>query len=208
MFKKICMGILLGLLVGCSSQTCVVVSTTSGVGIDVSYNPSTGFPNGRIGYIRNETAIVPTNRRADENKLKICDGKGALDSSNVLMEMNVAGIFNFTTDSLIYQRLSIGDKAIAQPGAVAMFAKNSNGEISTQASTAIQAMLNFKQNDTQTNVNKKSLLDLYVNGNQELKNKIVVELGKVGITSWDNFINGVPKELSKEDIEKVIEGVK
>jgi len=158
--KKISLiGLMLILMValnGCKTQTCVVAHTGTIIGLEATYLQETQTPYGRLGYVRSELAVVPTNRVSDDNPGAIV-GDGAKDSANVLMELSFTNFFSFWNDNGIYQRLAVGDKAVTEPGAVAMFAKNKQGEIDPKAVEALAALKNV-----QSYSDDRSLLDLKV----------------------------------------------
>ena len=58
----------------------------------------------------------------------------------VLMELRYSGIFSRSGG--IYQRLAVGAEAVKQPGAAFMFAKDADGNISSNAVQAITAKIN------------------------------------------------------------------
>jgi len=107
------------LLTGCGAirQNYVVTNTATVLGVQIAENPSTQLYEAKFGYSRAETALVPTN------------------GASVLMELRYSGIFS--REGGIYQRLAVGDTAVKQPGAAFMFAKDANGNLSTNAIQAI-----------------------------------------------------------------------
>lgn len=106
----------------------VVTATGTTIGLAVGQAPQGAGVETVLGYKRAEFAYVPTNRKESAS-----DGKGARDSANVLMELHYGG----TTNSSIYQRLAVGDIAVAQAGATAMFIRNSQGSVDAQATRAL-----------------------------------------------------------------------
>lgn len=136
-------------LSGCQSMSnSVIAATGTTVGVEVSQNQATQTPMGVFGYRRAELAYVPTNK-VSEMKTTIEGGRkeveshstnnGARDAANVIMELKHQGIFDWSSDSGIYQRLAVGDIAVAQPGAQAMFLKNNQGQVDKDAADALQA---------------------------------------------------------------------
>jgi hypothetical protein len=130
---------------GCAQQGYSVVAMTGTViGVDIAQNPATQTPHAKLGYNRGELAFVPTNRRkgaqsgaSGQNGLI---GGGAKDSANVLMELRYGGIFDTGRSSGIYQRLAVGDIAVQQDGASAMFIKDADGKVDENAEKAIRAI--------------------------------------------------------------------
>ena len=102
---------------GCASQTCVVVTSQTGVGIVASYNAQSQMPEGKLGYLRNEVAIVPTNKTPDcayekDAKQAYQGGSGgAKDSPNVIMDFNLGNWFAFWENQNLSNRIAVGDKA-------------------------------------------------------------------------------------------------
>jgi len=138
------------LLAACTNTGYVVATTATTIGVEIGQDQTTGAPSSVLGYKRAEGAFLPTNRgTADKTTTTLgADGKpantvqengvptsgqGARDSANVLMELHYKGIFSSGEGSGIYQRLAVGDIAVAQPGAAAMFAKDDAGKIDSNA---------------------------------------------------------------------------
>lgn len=111
------------LLCGCGAiKNGYVVSGTSTVlGVQIAENPATQLYSAKFGYARSEVALVPTNGPA------------------VIMELRYSGIFSRSGG--IYQRLAVGNAAVMQPGATLMFAKDVDGNISSNAVQAITAKI-------------------------------------------------------------------
>ena len=134
--------IMLGAMVCCSSCSnqgySVLASTGTVIGVEVSENPATQFPQAKLGYNRAELAFVPSNRNGEKNPAGSF-GSGAKDVADVLMELRYGGIFDTGPSSGIYQRLAVGEKAVHQPGASVMFAKNADGSMETEAALALAA---------------------------------------------------------------------
>lgn len=137
------------LLSGCQSIShSVIAATGTTIGVEVSQNQATQTPIGVFGYRRAELAYVPTNK-ISETKSTTGEGakqveshsigNGARDSANVIMELKHQGIFDFGSDSGIYQRLAVGDIAVTQPGAQVMFLKNNTGQVDKEAAQALEA---------------------------------------------------------------------
>jgi len=148
--------LILPLIQGCTAAgSSVIASTGTVIGVEISQNQTSQTPTATLGYKRAELAYVPTNRGTVDKVKKVtgADGvitethegaipamkDGARDSANVLMELRYVGIFDVGSASGIYQRLAVGDKAVAQPGASLMFAKNDTGKVDATAAGAIGA---------------------------------------------------------------------
>ena len=110
---------LLPMLIGCAAieHSYVIVNTSTAISVQISENPTTQMYEAKLGYNRNESAMVPTN------------------GASVLMELRYGGIFS--RNGGIYQRLAVGDAAVRQPGASFMFAKDASGNISSNVVQAI-----------------------------------------------------------------------
>lgn len=111
------------LLTGCSAinHSYVVSGTGTILGLQIAENPATQLYEAKFGYARAEMALVPTNGPA------------------VIMELRYSGIFSRSGG--IYQRLAVGDAAVKQPGAAFMFAKDANGNLSSNVVEAITAKM-------------------------------------------------------------------
>lgn len=128
-------------VIGCADQGySVLASTGTSIGVEVSQNPATQMPQGKLGYNRAELAFVPTNRNGGKNSTGSVHN-GAADSANVLMELRYGGIFDMGASSGIYQRLAVGTVAVHEPGASVMFAKDAEGELKPGASAAVAQIL-------------------------------------------------------------------
>ncbi|PPD44527.1 MAG: hypothetical protein CTY16_11700 [Methylobacter sp.] len=125
---------------GCAERSySVLASTGTVIGVEVSQNPATQMPQGKLGYNRAELAFVPTNRNGGKDSTGSV-GNGAGDTANVLMELRYGGIFDLGESSGIYQRLAVGDIAVQQEGAAVMFAKNADGTADPEAVQALTAI--------------------------------------------------------------------
>lgn len=147
MSKKI-VNIVLGLCalvlieVGCKSQTCVVTATATGIGLRASYDEKTQMPLGELGYIHTAVAIVPTNRQADGEPINPNSAGGAQDTADVINEISFNNFFSFWNENGIYERVAVGKNACSQPGAVALFAKDSSGKVDPRVIEALNAVKN------------------------------------------------------------------
>lgn len=123
------------LCVGCKSSTSVLVSTATALGIEATVVDQYQPPKVKIGYARGEVVIVPTNR--DKETAKDSYEGGASDSTDVMMSLEIANIFNFT-DTLISQKLAVGKNAI--DNADVLFGKPVGTDTSKTADTAKPVM--------------------------------------------------------------------
>lgn len=126
---------------GCAQQGYSVIAATGTViGVEISQNPATQAPQAKLGYNRGEFALVPTNRRSPQAAGDTNTGAGARDAANVLMELRYGGIFDPGGKSSIYQRLAVGDIAVSEPGAAALFIKDADGKVDKEALDALKAV--------------------------------------------------------------------
>lgn len=107
---------------GCTNLHSVVTTTQTGVGVSLSENPTTQLYEMRLGYFRNEFAFVPGNTN-DPTSIP-----------DVMMEIHIENILK---GGHIYQRLAVGRNAVSQPGASLMFARDTDGTISSNAASAL-----------------------------------------------------------------------
>jgi hypothetical protein len=119
--------IILGLLLtGCATNNKVLVATGTVIGVEIAENPATGLYQAKLGYNRGEIAIVPTTNGY---------------TPDVLVELQYAGLFS--RNGGIYQRLAVGPTAVAQPGAMAMFLKDSKGSINSNTVEVLKSFNNI-----------------------------------------------------------------
>lgn len=193
---------IMALTSGCASQTCVVVANQTGIGLVAEYNQQIQSPTGKLGYINSVIGIVPTNRVADDNPESGIGG-GAKDSSNVLFETSFSNFFSFWRDNLIYQRVAVGDIAVTQPGAVAMLSKDSTGKLPD--ADVMNALNGIKAPPKEVTSLKLKLVEL---GKDEAKRKLILEqLVPLGVANWNAFIDGRPKELNTNQLQKILDEV-
>lgn len=204
MRQVLCILMALG-LASCANQTCVLVSSTTGIGLDIDYNPQTQMPHAKLGYIRNELVLAPTNRAA-KGYPETGREEGAPDVPNIIVEFNFANFFTFWGDSGIYQRIAIGDEAVTQPGAAVMFAKDPAGKLDDKAVEAITALSGVKSVGPRISARKLKIVTL--GKDPVVRELILVRLSEYGVNSWDNFIDGKPRELTEDEMDKIINGVK
>lgn len=130
--KTLLLALSLALCAGCSAikNHYVISGTTTVIGVEIAENPQTQLYHARLGYVRAELAMVPTNK-GDTNSV----AGGAKDTADVIMEIRYGGIFSRSGG--IYQRLAVGSTAVSQPGAAFMFAKDSTGDMSPLTADAV-----------------------------------------------------------------------
>lgn len=109
----------------------IISSTTTVLGVEVDQNAATQMYYAKLGYVRSELAFVPTDRTTNQIG-------GSASTGNVLMELSLKNIF---TGGGVYQRLAIGTAAVTQPGASFLFAKDQNGQLSSNAVNILQQNL-------------------------------------------------------------------
>ena len=132
----IAMIVLSGSLMGCTAKRdAVLAATGTNIGVEISEHPATQMPQAKLGYNRAEFAFVPTSAGSKSD-----GGGSASDTADVVMELHYPGIFDFGPTSGIYQRLAVGKTAVTQPGAALLFARNMAGEVTDEASAALQAI--------------------------------------------------------------------
>lgn len=110
------------LLSGCATQNSIVTTAQSVLGISVSENPATQLYEARAGVVLSQVAFVP------------CSTNGTGFVPDVIQEFRVNNLF---AGGLVYQRLAIGAKAVDQPGASLMFAKDAKGVLQTNVVTEV-----------------------------------------------------------------------
>jgi hypothetical protein len=148
---------------GCAGRHAVVAMSSTTIGVVVHQNEKQQTPEMKVGYNREEFAYVPTNRSGEDNATTNNSlGGGAKDTGNVIMEIRGGGNVGLSAvgQGEIYQRLAVGDIAVAQPGAAFMVAKDANGNLDSntaaQVANAFVATARFQTPDQKS---LQSLLD-------------------------------------------------
>ena len=196
-------GIVLMFVIGCSTpQSCIVATNNTGIGIVASYNPQTQMPDAKLGYVNSAFTIVPTNRAWSKDVA--VSGEGAKDTGNVLIETSFTNWFKFWSDQSIYQRVAVGNDAVKQPGAVAMFAKSADGSVNVEAVKALAGLQTYTSNPALLTA-KNALIALYNLATPEQKAKVVAALQKISLT-WDQFIDSTT--VTVPQVQAVIDGAK
>ncbi|WP_035056115.1 hypothetical protein [Desulfuromonas sp. TF] len=199
--------ILAGMLIqGCARQGySVLASTGTLIGVEISQNPASQAPQAKLGYNRAELAFVPTNRAAGENPGNT--HHGARDSANVIMELKYAGIFDWGSNSGIYQRLAVGDLAVQQPGAAAMFIRKGDGTVDDEAVKALEALKGISEPDISVEKSKKTLSEKYLAFKSANNTAAVADFDKAakdlgrGYNSFGAF--SIDPKATAADVEKV-----
>ena len=183
------------LLMGCTQNRHMVLAATgTNIGVEISQNPATQSPQGKLGYQRSELAIVPTNRSTqDDATTSNSLGNGAADLADVVMELRYGGIFDVGPTSGIYQRLAVGKTAVQQPGASLMFAKNAGGEVTAEASRAIAALESVPAVEPEVRSSMRCLSD----HRQDADKKGKIDSAIKSVTgddtmTWDKFADSSP----------------
>lgn len=147
MKKTLALALLVMLMFGCSSQTCVLVQQTRGIGIRASYNSQSQLPEFWLGYIGNSLVLAPTNRQADTTDVGEPGGagqcEGAKDTTNIITDFQLSNFFSFWRDHGVYERVAIGDKAVEN--AKWMMLRDAGGELSSSTIEAINKLQTVDQ---------------------------------------------------------------
>lgn len=149
-------------LTGCRSpQHSILAASGTAIGLEVAENPASQLYHAKLGYVRSELAVVPSNRTSTDYGTST--GNGAKDTGNVVMELHYGNIFSLKSSS-IYQRLAVGDIAVAQPGAAYMFAKNTDGTLDPATARAVSdSIKGVPSSNPQVTANKVPLAQSFMN---------------------------------------------
>ena len=193
---------------GCATKTHYVVAATGTViGVEIDQDPATQTPQAKLGYNRGELAIVPTDRQIcsipEDKKEVVCAPAGGTAESvpDVLMELKYAGIFDTGQASGIYQRLAVGNTAVQQPGAAAMFLRNSSGNVDENMFAALAAVQNVPET-TMTSIERKNRMLGVYKANAAQKDSFDAAAKSAG---FDSFIEFVVDGTTEEQEVKVEE---
>lgn len=115
------------LLAGCATHNTILVATGTSLGVEIAQNPATGLYQAKLGYNRAELALVPTSPTNGY-------------TPDVLTELRMSGVMSFNMG--VYQRLAVGPNAVSQIGAAAMFSKDANGNVSSNALESLRGFRN------------------------------------------------------------------
>lgn len=195
--------ILLGL--GCTTgKHYVIAATGTVIGLEVAQNPSTQMYQAKLGYDRAELAIVPSNR-ASGSKGDTNYGSGAADTTDVVMELNYANIFDLKSSG-IYQRLAVGKNAVSQPGAVFMFAKGKDGTLNPQVAESVsKAVQTIPEAQPDITKLKVPLAQSYAASKATDKAKYDAAAKAAGFTSFEDFL--VSPSATATQVETVKKGL-
>lgn len=149
-------------LTGCRSpQHSILAASGTAIGLEVAENPASQLYHAKLGYVRSELAVVPSNRTSTDYGTST--GNGAKDTGNVVMELHYGNIFSLKSSS-IYQRLAVGDIAVAQPGAAYMFAKSTDGTLDPATARAVSdSIKGVPSSNPQVTANKVPLAQSFMN---------------------------------------------
>jgi len=133
-------------LTGCqATKDRIIVHTGTAIGLEVAQNPASQMYQAKLGYVRTEFAMLPyTNGQ----------------SADVIMELSYGSIFSLQNSS-IKQRLAIGKIAVTQPGAFAMFARNADGNLDSNAVAVAKALASIPTPDATATANVLPLAQAY-----------------------------------------------
>jgi hypothetical protein len=154
-------------IVGCTQPVLrenVLATTQSVIGVHLSQNPTTQLYEARVGFARNEFFFVPTSKRVvydasgheaagTRDALSGADHHQATPTPNVLAEIMADGAIPGPSGGAaikvgVYQRLAVGDEAVKQPAAIALFARDS------QTAAAIINSAEFGNDDASDRIRK------------------------------------------------------
>lgn len=133
-------------ITGCqSTHDRIIVHTGTAIGLEIAQNPASQMYQAKLGYVRTEFAMLPyTNDR----------------SAEVIMELSYGSIFSLQNSS-IKQRLAIGKVAVTQPGAFALFARNADGNLDTNAVAIAKALASIPTPEPVVTANVLPLAQAY-----------------------------------------------
>lgn len=136
------LSLLIVVLLGCSSQTCVMSQQARGIGIRASYSAQTQLPEFWFGYIGQSLVLVPTNREADTTSEGYRGGAGdkggAKDTTDVLTDFSIRNFFAFWEGQGIYERVAVGKNAVE--AAKYMMLRDGNGQIDANTIDAVNKL--------------------------------------------------------------------
>lgn len=192
-----------GIICGCAENRHAVVAITgTNIGLEISENPVTQMPQGKLGYQRSEISIVPSNRSGDidpagTNTTHIF-GNGAVDVADVLMELRFANIFS-SAEGGVYQRLAVGETAVSQSGAAFMFARDQEGNIDPKTAEAIKSIESIGPVDIET-LHFQTKVTNYIRKNPDKRGEIEKIMQEKGLTNWSD-----PKEkISAQTMAEIV----
>lgn len=128
-----------------STQNRIIVHTGTAIGLEIAQNPASQLYQAKLGYVRTEFAMMP-----------FTNG----ESADVIMELSYGSIFSLQNSS-IKQRLAVGKIAVTQPGAFAMFARNADGNLDTNAVALAKALSSIPTPEPTATANVLPLAQAY-----------------------------------------------
>ena len=186
---------------GCNGITnqrqLVIAANSTVIGLEIAQNPATQIPVGKLGYVRSELALVPSNRSALQHPAQYTDsknnsknaknitsdfalvGKGAVDVPDVLMELKFSGIFSRNTG--IYQRLAVGENAVNSVGAMIAFIRNEDGTIDQDTINAVNNLKAISKDELNTPLKNNE-----IKVDQDTVNRLIENLEKISKQSSGN----------------------
>lgn len=204
---------------GCSDRLLrenVFANTETMVGVQLAQNAQTQMYELKAGFVRHELFLVPTGKRVVYNAdgevvptddtitngqvtaRKTASGENAADRTpEVLGEIMVDGALPFAPGQGgnpprvgVYQRLAVGKLAVAQPAAIALFARDS-----ATAKAAVEALTMASVDTSLDDLTKQSkgLKFLIKSGDQTKE------------VDWPEAANAWSKELGSDDYPAIYE---
>jgi hypothetical protein len=189
-------GVLLGTQGCATSDHAVLAATGTVIGVELSQNPATQVPQGKLGYNRAEFAYVPTNRNKSDEAGQ--SGNGAADTAEVLMEIKYSDIFS--SGSGIYQRLAVGKTAVSQAGAAYMFARDAEGKISPETAAALKNIKGIPATNPKA-IFGKAPIRICHDESPAKKDAVEKAVTGSGFSSYEDFISN--KNVTQEQINDI-----
>lgn len=188
------MVLVLVFLQGCGAKRhSVLAATGTTIGVEISQNPATQTPQGKLGYNRAELAFVPTGLDAEQ-------GGNTAETADVVMELHYPGIFDMGPSSGIYQRLAVGNTAVQQPGAALLFARNTSGDVTAEAKAALAAVTTITETSQEIRASKASMARAYNRANAQTRKQFDQAAAQLGYADFKAFLkeaNTSVKNLKK-----------
>lgn len=186
-------------LEGCGPQRHALVAVTAtSIGVEIAQNPANQTPHAKLGYQRQEVAVVPTNRSANEEVGN--GGGGAASHGEVLMELRYGGIFDMGPSSGIYQRLAVGPTAVRQPGAWLMFSRDADGTVSDEAQ---QVLANLKKVPT-ISATTGDIIDRIIAARVCHQKEVDAAIQQAGVSRFEDVRDGKATAAQLAQIEAMV----
>lgn len=153
------------LATGCATlQDKIFVGTGTVLGFELGQNPATQMVSARLGYVRNEFAVVPTN------------------GVDVLTELQFK---NVTGSGGLYQRMAVGKEAIKS--SLFMFAKDTQGNLDPQTADAVsRAVSGIPAANASGTAAKIPLAEAYRTSAERTKYDTVAQ--SLGYLNYESFL--------------------